>query len=395
MKSKLAKSRFENLFKILGAALVIGLGVFWAAHHAHAQTPTGNGLTSPPTAGVAKVAREDLYKEVTIAAEFRPFAEVALHAKVSGYVSKMNVDFGDKVKAGQLLATLEVPELQDELENAQAAEQKAMADYTNAHLIFMRLQSVNKDRPNLVAQQDLDTIQANDLTTAAALAAAKANFEKYQTMVGYTQITAPFDGVVTHRYADPGTLIQAGTSSDTQALPLVRVSDNYRLRLDFPVTVDYVKDIQLGDAVEVKVDSLEGKTFTGTISRFTHQVDDNTRTMITEIEVPNPDLKLMPGMYATVILKVEKRLQTLAVPTEAVTGEKKPTVYVVNHDNQIEERPVKLGLETADQYEILSGLQEGDLVVIGNRSGLQAGQKVEPKLIELSLRDEELKPSHG
>ena len=108
-------------------------------------------------------------------------------------------------------------------------------------------------------------------------------------MVSYTQITAPFDGVVTHRYADPGTLIQAGTSSDTQALPLVRVSDNYRLRLDFPVTVDYVKDIQLGDPVAVRVDSLNGKTFTGTISRFTHDVDDNTRTMITEIEVPNPE----------------------------------------------------------------------------------------------------------
>ena len=100
-----------------------------------------------PTAGVAKVTREDLYKQVTIAAEFRPYAEVALHAKVSGYVKKMNVDFGDQVKAGQLLATLEVPELQAELHNAQAAQQKAEADYTNAHLIYSRLLSVNKDHP--------------------------------------------------------------------------------------------------------------------------------------------------------------------------------------------------------------------------------------------------------
>src|SRR5208282_3291185 len=177
-------------------------------------------------------------------------------------------------------------------DSARATEQKAEADYTNANLIYTRLLSVNKDHPNLVAQQDLDTAQANDLTATAAIAAAKANFEKFQTMVGYTQITAPFDGVVTRRYADPGTLIQAGTSSDTQALPLVRVSDNYRLRLDFPVTVDYVKDVQLGDSVEVRVDSLNGKTFTGIISRFTHDVDDNTRTMITEIEVPNPNLEL-------------------------------------------------------------------------------------------------------
>ena len=388
MKFKIVKSRFGIIFKILAAAFVIGLVGLWATHHTHAQAPVRADLTGAPTAGVAKVTREDLYKEVTIAAEFRPYVEVALHAKVSGYVSKMNVDFGDKVKAGQLLATLEVPELQAELDNAQATEQKARADYTNAHLIYTRLQSVNKDHPNLVAQQELDTAAANDQTMAAAIAAAKANVEKFQTMVSYTQITAPFDGVVTHRYADPGTLIQAGTSSDTQALPLVRVSDNYQLRLDFPVTVDYVKDVQLGDSVEVRVDSLNGKTFTGIISRFTHEVDENTRTMITEIEVPNPNLELMPGMYATVVLKVEKHLQALAVPTEAVAGEKTPTVYVVNQVNQIEERSVKLGLEMADKYEILSGLHEGDLVVIGNRSGFQAGQKVEPKLIQLSLRDE-------
>ena len=391
MKFTISNLGFDLKTGLLGTITVVslvGLGAFWASRHARAQTPASADLTAAPTAGVAKVTREDLYKEVTISAEFRPYEEVELHAKVSGYVSKMNVDFGDKVKAGQLMATLEVPELQDELVNARAMEQKAEADYTNAHLIYTRLQSVNRDHPNLVAQQDLDTAEANELTTSAAIAAAKANVEKFQTMVSYTQITAPFDGVVTHRYADPGTLIQAGTSSDTQALPLVRVSDNYRLRLDFPVTVDYVKDVQLGDSVAVRVDSLNDKTFTGTISRFTHDVDDNTRTMITEIEVPNPNLELMPGMYATVVLKVEKRLQVLAVPTEAVAGGKTPTVYVVNHDNQIEERAVKLGLETPDKYEVLSGLNEGDLVVIGNRAGFQVGQKVEPKLIELSMRDE-------
>src|ERR1039458_3621727 len=388
MKFKIVKSQFGFFFKILAAAFVIGLVGLWATHHTHAQAPVRADLTGAPTAGVAKVTREDLYKQVTISAEFRPYEEGALHAKVSGYVSKMNVDFGDQVKAGQLLATLEVPELQAELVNARATEQKAEADYTNAHLIYTRLLSVNKDHPNLVAQQELDTAEANDQTTVAVIAAAKANVEKFQTMVSYTQITAPFDGVVTHRYADPGTLIQAGTSSDTQALPLVRVSDNYRLRLDFPVTVDYVKDVKLGDPVEVRVDSLNGKTFTGIISRFTHEVDENTRTMITEIEVPNPNLELMPGMYATVVLKVEKRLQALAVPTEAVSGEKSPTVYLVNSDNQIEERAVKLGLETADKYEVLSGLDEGDLVVIGNRSGFQVGQKVEPKLIQLSMRNE-------
>jgi RND family efflux transporter MFP subunit len=382
------KSRFGNHLKMLAVVIILGLGGLWLAHRARAQAPAPADSTTLPTAGVAKVTRADLAEEVTMAAEFRPYAEVSLHAKVSGYVSKMNVDFGDKVKAGQLMAAIEVPELSDQLNSALAAEQKAEADATNAHLVYSRLLSVNKDHPNLVAQQDLDTAQANDLAAAAAIAAAKAEVEKYKTLVSYTQITAPFDGVVTHRYADPGTLIQAGTASDTQALPLVRVSDNYHLRLDFPVTVDYVKDIQLGDPVVVRVDSLNGKTFTGTISRFTREVDDNTRTMITEIEVPNPDLVLMPGMYANVVLKVDKRQQALAVPTEAVSGEKAPTVYVVNQDHQIEERAVTLGLETPDRLEVLAGLHEGDLVVVGNRAGFQAGEKVEPKLLAVAQRDE-------
>ena len=382
MNFKITKFRSGNFLKILAVVIVVILGALWLVHRSRAQAPETAELATAPTAGVAKVTREDLFKQVTIAAEFRPYVEVALPAKVTGYVGKMNVDFGDKVKAGQLLATIEVPELQAELDNAQAAAQKAQADYTNANLIYTRLQSVNKDHPNLVAQQDLDTAQANSLATAAAIAAAKANMEKYQTMVGYTQITAPFDGVITYRYADPGTLI------DAQGKPLVRVSDNYLLRLDFPVTVDYVKDVKVGDSVEVRVDSLNGRTFTGKISRFTHEVDDSTRTMITEIEVPNADLELIPGMYATVVLNVEKHEQALAVPTEAVSGGKTHTVYVVNHNNQIEEREVKLGLETPDKYEVLSGLQEGDQVVIGSRAGFQAGQKVEPKLIQFSLRDE-------
>jgi RND family efflux transporter MFP subunit len=374
--------------KIFAPIFLAGLAIRLALHHAHGQTSAAPDASVTPPASVAKVMREDLSQEVTFAAEFRPYQEVALHAKVSGFVSKMNVDFGDTVKTGQLLATLEVPELQAELANAQAAQARAEADFTNANLIYSRLRSVNEAHPNLVAQQDLDTAQANQLTSTAAIAAAKANFEKFQTMVGYTQIVAPFDGVVTHRYADPGTLIQAGTASDTQALPLVRVSDNYRLRLDFPVTVDYVKDIQLGAPVEVSVDSLNGKNFTGKISRFTHEVDDNTRTMITEIEVANPHLELIPGMYANVILKVAQRPNALAIPVEAVAGEKNPTVLVLNQDQKIEERAVKLGLETPEKFEVLSGLREGDWVIVGSRAQFRAGEKVEPKLLAVASRDE-------
>lgn len=376
----------NRIWRISATALAVGLSGFWVVGHSHAQTAATAGSDDLPTAAVAKVGREDLFKQVTIPAEFRPYEEVELHAKVTGYISQMNVDFGDKVKAGELMATLEVPELQDELHTAQATEQKAEADHINAHLIYTRLTAVNHDHPNLVAEQDLDTAAANDQTTAAAIAAAKADVGKYQTLVDYTKIIAPFDGVITRRYADPGALIEAGT--DTQAKSLLRVSDNYRLRLDFPVTVDYVKDIRLGDRVEVRVESLNGKSFAGKISRFTEEVDDETRTMVTEIEVANPDLELVPGMYATVVLQVEKRPAALAIPIEAVSNLQNPTVLVVNHDDQIEERPVQLGLEMPDKVEVLSGVSAGDLVVVGSHSEFQAGEKVTPKLLQLSMRNE-------
>jgi RND family efflux transporter MFP subunit len=330
---------------------------------------------------VTPATREDLCKEVRIPAEFRPYQEVALHAKVSGYVKDMKVDIGDKVKKDDLLAVLEVPELEDELHRTQAALQRAEADYTDAHLIHTRLTAVNKEHPNLVAQQDLDTAEARDHTTKAAIGAAKAEMEKEQTLLSYTRITAPFDGVITWRYVDNGALIQAGTASDTQSLPVVQVSDNYHLRLDFPVSVDDVKDIHEGDKVEVRVQSLGGKTFTGNIARLTRKVSMDTRTMITEIEVHNPQLELVPGMYAVVTLRLQPRPHALAIPTEAIFGERtgeKGKVYVVNGQHEVEPRSVTLGLETPFRYEVLGGLHEGELVMVGGWGRVGPGQKVAP-----------------
>lgn len=380
-------SKIKKNLLVSGITVAILCGLFWAVAHSRAENAQNSvdADASTPTVAVAKVTREDLSRNVTIPAEFRPYVEVDLHAKVSGYVDQMNVDFGDKVKAGELLASIEVPELQDELTNAIASDQKAEADCTNANLIYTRLLAVNKAHPNLVAEQDLDTAAANYQMAVAAIAEAKADVGKYETLLSYTQIRAPFDGVVTRRYADPGALIQAGTSSDTQSLPLVRVSDNYLLRLDFPVDQNYVQDVHVGDPVQVSVESLGGKMFSGTISRFTYDVDLDTRTMNTEVEVPNPNLEIDPGMYCTVGLRVENHTNVLAIPTEAVVTGSAPMVYVVNNKDEISKQPIQLGMETPDKYEVISGLKEGDMVVIGDRSELQNGERVQPKVIELSM----------
>jgi RND family efflux transporter MFP subunit len=362
------------------AGIVITTFVLFHPWQGHASAVSTAAL---PAVAVAKVDREDLYRQISIPAEFRAYNEVDVHAKVSGYVQRMNVDIGDKVKAGQLLALLEIPELGDELDHAIATQRRAAADYKDVHLAYTRLIEVNKDHPNLIAQQDLDTAEARDATAEGALAAAKSDVNRYQTLVGYTRITAPFSGVITKRYVDPGSLIQAGTAS--QAVPILRVSDNLRLRLDFPVPVDYVSGIRVDEPLTVRIDSLGGRSFEGKISRFTDHIDENTRTMTAEIEVANRTLELVPGMYATVTLKIDERRHVLAVPVEAVPSGGK-TVSVVNAGHQIEERPIELGLETPGKYEVLSGLNEGDLVVIGNTAQLRPGQKVAPQLTESLAR---------
>ncbi|HET9389677.1 MAG TPA: efflux RND transporter periplasmic adaptor subunit [Steroidobacteraceae bacterium] len=379
----LPSGRYGWGLSILIGLLVAGVIVARSWHRTvHAATGTpGNA----PAVAVVKVDREDLYREITIPAEFRAYNEVDVHAKVSGYVQKMYVDIGDKVKSGQLLAVLEIPELGDDLDHALATERRAAADYKDAHLAYTRLVEVNKQHPNLVAQQDIDTAEAKDATAEGALAAARSDVSKYRTLVSYTRITAPFGGVITKRYADPGALIQAGTASQTQAMPLVRLSDNNLLRLDFPVSVDYVQSIRPDIPVSVHVDSLRDRTFEGKIARFTDRIDDSTRTMTVEMEVPNPTLELVAGMYAHVTLKVDRRQHALAIPIEAVPAGGK-TVFVVDPAHQVEERPVSLGLETPAKYEVLSGLQEGDLVMIGNPAQLSPGEKVDPHVTEPLVR---------
>lgn len=346
------------------------------------RSEAGPGASSPavPVAPVASAVRTDLSKTVIVEAELRPYQEVDLHAKVSGYLQKINVDIGDRVKAGDLIAVLEVPELNDELNQAVATRQRAEADYNAAHFDYTRLLHVNQKHPGLVAEQDINNAAAKDGALAAELAAAGADEHRYQTLVGYTRIVAPFDGVVTERYADPGALIQAGTSSATQSLPIIRLAENSRLRLDFPVTESYTQGVRVGDPVEISVGT-PARIIHGLVARFTRNIRTETRTMRTEVDVPNPDLRLIPGMYATVTMRTQNHPDALAVPLEAVSGGASPTVFLVTPKGKIESRAVTTGLETATQCEVLAGLRQGDLVVVGDRSRLQAGQTVEPKII--------------
>ncbi|HEY2574233.1 MAG TPA: efflux RND transporter periplasmic adaptor subunit [Verrucomicrobiaceae bacterium] len=363
-------------------------------HPCGAAEPEGG--SSRAVVAAAKVTRGDLSQKAAFDAELRPWQEIELHARITGYLDTLKVDAGDLVKEDQLIATLEQPEMKSEIDHAIASQRRskaeiehAQANYDDAHLAFTRMTAVDKAQPNLLAQQDIDVAKAKDRAAAAALNAAKeqdhvseADVKKLRVMEAYTKITAPFTGVITKRYSDPGALIQAGTS--TGSLPVVRLSQNDKLRAVFPVSVSYVSRIKVGDPVEIKVDSTLNRTISGKVARFSRKVETSTRTMDVEVDVPNADLSLVPGIYATALLTIEARKDVLSVPLEAVARDKTgaATLYVVGQGDKIEERKVKLGLETPDRIEVLEGASENERVLTSSRALVKPGEVVEAKVIE-------------
>jgi RND family efflux transporter MFP subunit len=361
-----------------------------------------------PAVAAAPAVRGDLSQVLTIAAEFRAYQEIDVHAKVAGYLQKIPVDVGDHVKEGELLAILEVPELQDEvkqdrasIDHASEEVKRAEADLARAesahqvaHVSAERLLGASKERPKLIAQQDLDDAAGRDQQAEAQVATAKAsiaaahgqlafataNADKTQTLVGYTRITAPFTGVITRRYADKGAMIQAGTSSQTQAMPLVRLSQIDTLRLSIAVPESAVPQIHLKAPVMVRVPAI-GRTFPGTVSRFADRLDQETRTMLVEVDVPNRSGDLVPGMNADAALTLRQLTGAVTVPIEAVDRtEAQPRVFVVGDGNRVEPTPVQVDLETADRAAVTGPVKPGALVVTGGREQLKAGTIVRPKV---------------
>lgn len=365
--------------------------------------------TGAVTVGVVSVTKKTLGRHLTLSSELVPFQEIDVYAKESGYVQKLFVDYGTHVKAGQIMATLEIPELEAQIDEDKAqiksySDQVVRADhelkryqaqYKALHLEYTRLNGVFETQPGIVAQQEVDDAQGKDLAAEsqvdageAALAAAKGQLAEAnaklvhdQTLFDYSRITAPFSGVVTERYANLGTLMQMGTGSSTQAMPLVRLSEDDLFRLVIPVPESYVRYIRIGDPIDVSVPSLN-RTFPGKVARFSVDVRADTRTMHTEVDVPNPQRILLPGLYAEADIPLDQKVDVMAVPIQALNHEHdKTTVFLVNSSGEVEDKVVQVGLETSSDAEVLSGLNEGDKVVVSDRSGLKPGEKVHPQAV--------------
>jgi RND family efflux transporter MFP subunit len=400
-------------FRIQTAA-VIALSAFLASCGKSERVRAANSVNDAFAAisvGVTKVGRKTLEQTITLSSELVPFQEIDVFAKESGYVKELNVDYGTRVQANQILAVLEIPELQLQLKQDDAAIKNASdriaradsevgrieAQHKVMQLQFDRLDGVAKSKPGLVAQQEVDDSQGKALASAAQVEAAKSNLEASQSdllsakakrehdqaLFDYSKITAPFAGVVTQRYANLGALMQAGTSSSTQAMPLVRLSQDDLFRLVIPVPESYVHYIHIGDPVSVVVPSMN-RTFPGKVTRFSVDVKSDTRTMHTEVDVANPQRVLLPGLYADAKMQLQRKENAVTVPLQAVDrGGQQATVAVVGVSNMIEIRDVVLGIQTETDAEVLTGLKGGELIVVSDRSSLKAGQKVRPKDIDL------------
>ncbi|HEX4785613.1 MAG TPA: efflux RND transporter periplasmic adaptor subunit [Candidatus Sulfotelmatobacter sp.] len=364
---------------------------------------------SAATVGVTKVVKKSLGRKLTLSSELVPFQEIDVYAKESGFVKKLMVDYGTHVKAGQVMAVLEIPELEAQLQEDQAEIKNAanqvaraqhelaryQAQYNALHLQYTRLNSVFQSQPGIVAQQEVDDAQGKDLAASSQVDAGQASLEAAQSQLSvanaklshdqslfdYSRITAPFSGIVTERYANLGTLVQAGTNS--QAAPIVKLSEDDLFRLVIPVPESDVRYIHVGDPVDVRVPSLN-KTFPGKIARFSVDVKEATRTMHTEVDVKNRDRVLMPGLYADADVDLEHRDDIPTVPLQAVNHEgNRTTVFVVGKNSELEDRPITLGLQTANDAEVISGLAEGEEVVVSDRSGLKPGETVHPQIVQI------------
>ena len=376
------------------------------------QQPAGSTI---PIAPVVSASRATLANTLTVAGEFIPYQEVELHAKVAGYIRSIHVDIGDKVKQGEVLAVLDVPELQAQVQGAQAGVRQSQAEivratnevtrdeanYTALHAAAMRLQQASDARPGLIAQQELDDAHAKDQAAAAQVDAAKSALSAMQqqlgvsqaqqkqvsTMEDYSRIVAPFSGIVTWRYADTGALIQAGTSNAGSA-PVVKIAEVSTLRLRLPVPETIAPYVQDGDAATIRIDAL-GRTIIGKVTRSTDELDMSTRSMQVEVDVPNADGSLTPGMYAQVTLNVKRAGNALVVPIQAVdTSGAQPVVLVVDAQSRVQKRVVQTGISTANRIEVLSGLHDGEQVIVANQASFQQGELVTAKQSAMAVAND-------
>jgi membrane fusion protein (multidrug efflux system) len=346
----------RGLCALIGIGALIGCG--------RAETKAASAPPPPMTVTTTMPKSGAITRSVTLPT-FRvlPYQSATVYAKVAGYLKVLKVDKGDAVTEGQLLAEIEVPELL-----ADEAQFKAEADVERGN--YERMAEARRKSPDLVVPQTVDELRGR-------AEIAKAKLQRTQTLLQFARITAPFAGVVTARYVDPGAFIPAATSGSTpQSAALLTLMDFSRVRVQLYVPEAEVPFIKNGLAADLTVEELPGRTFQGTVTRFSNALDESTKTMLTEIELPNHDHALRPGMYASVRLAVERKPNALLVPRDAVVVEKAGSFVFTVADGKAHKTPVHTGFNDGVNVELTDGARAGDPVILVGKQTFTDGQPV-------------------
>jgi len=321
----------------------------------------------------------------------KPNQQATLYAKVTGYLKTIKVDKGDTVKAGDLIAVIDVPEVEAELAKSKAELARAKAsgaqyaaEEKTASIELKRLTDARKKSPDLVTAQAVDDAQAAvDIAKAKQTAAkaeqdvATAGIKRVETLLGFSKITAPFSGVVTARFVDEGAFIPAATSSSTaQSAALVTLMDFNVVRVQVPVTELETPLVSKAQPVKVAVEGFAGKNFNGQVSRLSYALDDVSKTMLVEADIPNPQLELRPGMYATAKIGVEKHIDALTIPVEALVMEKVNAFAYVADGSKAKKTAIKIGFNDGAKVEILGGLTGSESVILVGKLALTDGAAI-------------------
>jgi RND family efflux transporter MFP subunit len=394
--------------------VVVGIGAAGiVADWRLAASPSPANTTkadNPPRVEVLRPRRATVAQRLQTNATLEPFEEADLFAKVSGYLSDVRVDIGDHVKAGQVLAVIDVPEMKQELAEAKAQLEskksslesaRRQLDHNKADVALQN--ALAKDREQLgegrqfISDRTLDQVHANAEIAKADLGVSEANrdlaanqvdvaaatVEKIKTLLAYTQIVAPFDGVVARRQVNRGDLVQAATATRTtpSAGSLFTVQRIDTIRVFCDVTENDVPHLHVGDPAIVKPSGFDGKPFIGKVTRFSLRLDPETRNMRTEIDLPNPEERLYPGTYAVVSLEMNRRPDALTVPTAAVGSDVDGNFVYTVTDNRITRLAVKTGLTDNGRTEVTAGLSEETDVVASTKGVPPLRTAVQPQMV--------------
>ena len=316
----------------------------------------------PVEAKAIRPSRGEIIRYVTLPGSIRANQQATLYAKVPGYLKSIAVDKGDKVRAGQALGEIEVPELLADLAKYRAELKVAEIDAT-------RLNAAREKAPDLVTPQSVDDARGK-------FEIAKANIERVETLLRYSKLTAPFSGVVTMRYVDAGAFIPAATGGSAASAAILTVMDFQTVRAQVGVPELEAPLVREGQSVKVSVEGLPGKVFEGKVTRQSFALDDATKTMLVESDLPNTDLTLRPGMYAMIKVGVEKHTDALLIPFEALVMEKANAFTFVADGGKAKKTAIRIGFNDGARVEVLDGLSGGETVILAGKMTLTDKQSV-------------------